>query len=295
MRILGVCGSLQAHSTNLDLLRAAAASAPAGVDVVLFDGLRDLPLFNPDLGDGSVPPAVEAWRKALRDSQAVLIATPEYGFSLPGALKNAIDWVIGTGELERKPVAITAAVNYPGRGRHGLRALGDTLFAVSARVVGGEKSIQRGPGEGADVAALVRALVAEAEGKAEEPAHGLGAGIRAKSLVDEWVQAFNRGDADRLASLYAPDATNHQAPEEPVVGREAIRAKFAEEFARAEMVCIPENVFEDREWAILEWRDPKGLRGCGFFHVQRGLIVFQRGYWDKLSFLRQEGLPFPAK
>ena len=295
MRILGLCGSLQAHSSNLDLLRAAAASAPAGVEVVLFDGLRDLPLFNPDIADGNAPPAVDAWRQALKDSQAVLIATPEYGFSLPGALKNAIDWVIGTGELERKPVAVTAAVNYAGRGRNGLKALGDTLFAVSARVVGGEKSIQRGPTFEAEVASLVRALVAEAEGADEAPEHGLGASIRAKALVDEWVQAFNRADADRLASFYATDATNHQAPEEPVVGREAIRAKFREEFARAEMVCIPENVFEDREWAILEWRDPKGLRGCGFFHVQRGLIVFQRGYWDKLSFLRQEGLPIPPK
>lgn len=295
MRILGLCGSLQSRSGNLELLRTAAASAPAGVELVLFDGLRELPLFNPDLEGGDVPPAVEAWRRALRESQAVLIASPEYGFSLPGALKNAIDWVIGTGELERKPVAITAAVNSAGRGRNGLKALGDTLFAVSARVVGGEKSIQRGPDFEAGVAALVRALVAEAEGADEAPEHGLGASIRAKALVDEWVRAFNSGDADRLASFYAIDATNHQAPEEPVVGREAIRAKFRAEFARANMVCIPENVFEDREWAILEWRDPKGLRGCGFFHVQRGLIVLQRGYWDKLSFLRQEGLPIPAK
>jgi hypothetical protein len=52
-----------------------------------------------------------------------------------------------------------------------------------------------------------------------------------------------------------------------------------------------ENVFEDGEWAILEWRDPLGLRGCGFFHVRDGRIAFQRGYWDKLSFLRLHGLP----
>jgi hypothetical protein len=65
---------------------------------------------------------------------------------------------------------------------------------------------------------------------------------------------------------------------------------FAEGFARAEMACIVENLFEDGEWAILEWRDPKGLRGCGFFRVTGGLIAFQRGYWDKLSFLRLYGL-----
>jgi len=74
-------------------------------------------------------------------------------------------------------------------------------------------------------------------------------------------------------------------------GREAIRAMFAAGFAAAKMTCIVENLFEDGEWAMLEWRDPLGLRGCGFFHVVDGRIVFQRGYWDKLTFLRQQGLP----
>jgi hypothetical protein len=84
-----------------------------------------------------------------------------------------------------------------------------------------------------------------------------------------------------------------QVAEEPVEGREAIREMFANGFARTEMVCIIENVFEDGEWAILEWRDPKGLRGCGFFHVVNSKIVFQRGYWDKLSFLKLHDLPAP--
>jgi len=57
------------------------------------------------------------------------------------------------------------------------------------------------------------------------------------------------------------------------------------------MVCIVENLFEDGEWAILEWRDPLGLRGCGLFHAVGGKIVFQRGYWGKLSFLQLHGLP----
>jgi hypothetical protein len=70
---------------------------------------------------------------------------------------------------------------------------------------------------------------------------------------------------------------------------------FADGFATAAMTCVLENLFEDREWAILEWRDPKGLRGCGFFQVKNGLIVFQRGYWDKLSFLRQQGLRLPKE
>ena len=71
----------------------------------------------------------------------------------------------------------------------------------------------------------------------------------------------------------------------------AIHAMFAAEFAAAEMTCIVENLFEDGAWAILEWRDPVGLRGCGFFQIADGMIQFQRGYWDKLSFLKMHGLP----
>jgi limonene-1,2-epoxide hydrolase len=118
-------------------------------------------------------------------------------------------------------------------------------------------------------------------------------GLSPKLLVSAWVAAFNRQDVDALAGMYAEDAVNHQVAEVPVAGRDAIRAMFAAGFAAANMVCLVENLFEDGEWAILEWRDPLGLRGCGFFHVLEGRIKFQRGYWDKLSFLRQHGLPLP--
>ena len=111
-----------------------------------------------------------------------------------------------------------------------------------------------------------------------------------RDRVRVWVEAFNRADVAGLAAMYSEDAINHHVANEPVVGRDAIRAMFEREFGAAEMVCIPENIFEDGDWAILEWRDPKGLRGCGFFQFQAGEIVFQRGYWDKLSFVRLHGL-----
>ncbi|HET9263697.1 MAG TPA: NADPH-dependent FMN reductase [Vicinamibacterales bacterium] len=158
MKILAICGSLQAKSKNLALLSAASTSEPAGVELVLFDGLRDLPHFNPDLAAESVPTSVLRWRQALADSDAVLIASPEYGFSLPGVVKNAIDWVIGSGELEGKVVAITAAVPGPERGRRGLQALRDTLSAVRATIVGGEP-IPIGPAFEQQVAALLRSLI----------------------------------------------------------------------------------------------------------------------------------------
>ena len=103
---------------------------------------------------------------------------------------------------------------------------------------------------------------------------------------------FNAADAAGLADLYHDDAVNHQVASEsgPVVGKKAIREVFEQEFATAEMVCIVENMFEDGEWAIMEWRDPKGLRGCGFFHIVDGKVKFQRGYWDKLSMIRLYGL-----
>lgn len=114
-------------------------------------------------------------------------------------------------------------------------------------------------------------------------------------LVRHWVELFNQGDTDSIAKLYAADAVNHQVALEPVNGREAIREMFAREFAQVEMVCIVENIFHDGDWAILEWRDPLGLRGCGFFQVQNGEIVVQRGYWDRLSFLKLNGLPIPTE
>ena len=116
-----------------------------------------------------------------------------------------------------------------------------------------------------------------------------------RQLVSLWVEAFNRGDADGLAGFYVEDAVNHQVAEAPVHGRAAIREMFAAGFNSAKMVCLVENIFEDGEWAILEWRDPLGLRGCGFFHIINDKIVFQRGYWDKLTFLRLQGLPIPTE
>jgi limonene-1,2-epoxide hydrolase len=119
-------------------------------------------------------------------------------------------------------------------------------------------------------------------------------GVTPKDLVVRWVELFNAGDADGLAALH-DDAINHQVAETAVEGRAAIRDMFRREFAAAEMTCIPEVIHEAGDVAILEWRDPLGLRGCGFFTVHEGRIAFQRGYWDKLSFFRLHGLPIPPQ
>jgi NAD(P)H-dependent FMN reductase len=167
MLILAICGSLQEKSGNLTLLRRAAELAPAGVRVRFYDGLRDLPHFNPDLSQGEPSIAVRELREAVASSDALLIASPEYGHSLPGSLKNAVDWLIGTGELERKVVAITSSVPSTERGRLGLKALQDTLGAVSARLAFVEP-IARGPSLDARVVELLRALVERATEPLEE-------------------------------------------------------------------------------------------------------------------------------
>ena len=116
-----------------------------------------------------------------------------------------------------------------------------------------------------------------------------------REVVERWVECFNSADADAIAEFYREDATNHQVVRDPVVGRDAIREMFAGEFEQAEMVCQIENIFQDGDWAILEWTDPIGLRGCGFFNIRNDKIAFQRGYFSELSFLRLQGLPLPTE
>ncbi len=119
--------------------------------------------------------------------------------------------------------------------------------------------------------------------------------MKPKELIEQWVKAFNEGDAEKITNFYHSDAINHQVANEPVVGKGAILKMFKTEFSQAEMTCIVENIFEDNDWGILEWKDPLGLRGCGFFQIVDGKIKFQRGYWDKLSFLRLNNLPVPKE
>jgi chromate reductase len=112
MKVLAISGSLRSESHNTALLRAAAEEAPVGVELELWEGLREIPPYvaDDDLVPG--PASVEALRDAVRDADAVLIATPEYNSSVPGALKNALDWAsrpIATNAFRNKPVAVIGA------------------------------------------------------------------------------------------------------------------------------------------------------------------------------------------
>ena len=111
MRVLGISGSLRRDSHNTELLRAAATLLPSGVEFELYDGLKDIPAYNED--DESNPPAsVVNLRERIAAADAVLFATPEYNHSIPGGLKNALDWVSrphATNTLRNKPVAVIGA------------------------------------------------------------------------------------------------------------------------------------------------------------------------------------------
>ena len=118
--------------------------------------------------------------------------------------------------------------------------------------------------------------------------------MKPRAVLETWIARFNAADIEGLTSLYASNAVNHQVALEPVVGRAAIREMFIREFGAAEMVCVPVAIHEAGDVVALEWKDPRGLRGCGFFTVHDGLITHQRGYWDRLSFLKLYDLPLEA-
>ena len=130
-QILCLVGSLGGRSHNRRLLEQLTQLAGARAEV--YAQLGSLPYFDPDTTD--VPSSVHLLRQAIVRADAVVVACPEYGHSLPGVLKNGVDWLIGSGELEGKLMAITASVVAPERGRRGLAALAQTLGAVSARIV----------------------------------------------------------------------------------------------------------------------------------------------------------------
>ena len=112
MRVLGLSGSLRRDSHNRALLRAAAAALPPGAELVEWDRLAELPAYDEDLDTAPVPEPVRALREAVAGADAILIATPEYNASLPGALKNALDWIsrpFATNPLRGKPAAVVGA------------------------------------------------------------------------------------------------------------------------------------------------------------------------------------------
>ncbi|MDV3222692.1 NADPH-dependent FMN reductase [Intrasporangium sp.] len=134
IRLLGISGSLRRDSYNHALLRAAARLAPEGVDLVVHEGLKDVPVFDEDR-ESDPPHGVRALRAAVQGADGVLLATPEYNQSIPGSMKNVIDWLSRSDHLEGKPVAVVGATSGPWGTRIAQSQLRQILLAVGAPVL----------------------------------------------------------------------------------------------------------------------------------------------------------------
>ncbi|HUQ38403.1 MAG TPA: NADPH-dependent FMN reductase [Aestuariivirga sp.] len=132
MRILAISGSLRALSFNTAALQASAVLAPAGLEIVLYVGMGDLPHFNPDLDTDEPPESVKAFRREVGTSDGLLLAAPEYAHGIAGAFKNALDWLVSCVEFPDKPVAL---INASERATHAQGHLREILATMSARLI----------------------------------------------------------------------------------------------------------------------------------------------------------------
>ena len=131
LRVIALSGSLRRGSTNTALLHAAARVAPPGILVSVYEELGSLPLFTPDLED-ALPPAARQLREALCASDGILIASPEYAHGVPGAFKNALDWVVGCAELGHKPVVL---LNASARAVHAQASLAEIVVTMNLNLL----------------------------------------------------------------------------------------------------------------------------------------------------------------
>jgi chromate reductase, NAD(P)H dehydrogenase (quinone) len=132
VKLLALSGSLRAASTNTATLEALGALAPPGVEIVIYRDLGALPHFNPDDDETAPPPAVAALRALVGSAAGLIIAAPEYAHGVPGAFKNALDWLVASDAFPGKPVAM---INTAPRSFHAQSALRETLATMSARLI----------------------------------------------------------------------------------------------------------------------------------------------------------------
>jgi chromate reductase len=144
MRVLAISGSLRNASSNTALLRALREEAPEGIEVELWDGLRSIPAYDADEDVVPGPAAVDAFRELVREADAVFFATPEYNSSVPGALKNALDWAsrpLATNAFRNKPVAVIGSSAGAFGGVWAAAELRKVLGAMGARVTEAELAV----------------------------------------------------------------------------------------------------------------------------------------------------------
>ncbi|MFL5731079.1 MAG: NADPH-dependent FMN reductase [Cytophagaceae bacterium] len=135
MKILAISGSLKSTSSNSSIIRAMAAMADDDVQVEIYEGIGNLPHFSPDIDGNKSPESVLDYRNKLKSSDGIVFCTPEYAFGMPGVLKNALDWIVGSGELVDKPVAVLSASPSVLGGEKAHASLSMTLSVMNATVL----------------------------------------------------------------------------------------------------------------------------------------------------------------
>lgn len=180
MRFLAISGSLRAASSNTALLRAAGLVAPSHIEIVDYNGLGDLPHFNPDLENDELL-AVHHLRAAVRRADGLLISCPEYAHGVPGSLKNALDWLVGGAEFINKPVAL---FNASPRSFHAQASLKEIVKTMSGHLV-----------EEASITVALLGKDLDAEGIAGHPEM---AGVIRNALI-AFADAIERYDAEFFA------------------------------------------------------------------------------------------------
>ena len=151
IRLLAISGSLRPASSNTTLLRAAAALAPENVEIELYDGVAGLPYFNPDLEELLPLPVVD-FRAKVEAADGLIISSPEYAHGVPGAFKNALDWLVGGPEFVDKPVAL---FNASPRATYAQESLAETIRTMSGRIVSGASIALPLLGQRLDVGGIV--------------------------------------------------------------------------------------------------------------------------------------------
>jgi chromate reductase len=129
-KILGISGSIRSHSANETLLNFIAQQYSASLTMTNYKYLAALPHFNPDMGDGDIPFVVEGFLQQIREADGVLICTPEYVFSLPGVLKNALEWTVASSVFSGKPVALIVASGLGEKAFESLQLIMHTIEAT---------------------------------------------------------------------------------------------------------------------------------------------------------------------
>lgn len=118
--------------------------------------------------------------------------------------------------------------------------------------------------------------------------------MQLQEIIHSWVDALNDGDVEHLINLYAEQAIYEPVGGKSIAGKAAIKERLQWEIDRQTVPCLIEDLFGEKEWVVLEWKDPLGLQATRFFHIINNKIIFQKNYWHSISYLKMNNIELPV-